>query len=265
MLLVVSFVASSYLVLGVDPEIYLIYDRGLANVSTVVGSILLGLYFQDMYSNLRIRSWTLLVQQICTAIGVAFLMQSLVNYVSPGTMIPHWLMLVGSIIALFSLFVFRVLYSTVLGTMGLKQVLFLGRSETIQMIAHRIEEHPELGFSISGYLEDGKAEAPGEAGNKRLGRIQDLNSVVARVRPEQIVVGLTERRHQLPMHELLDLKFAGMAITDASQIYEITHHRVSVRELRPSDLIFSGQMAATQTLSRIQGTYSWALGLVGFL
>lgn len=261
-LLVACFVVSSYLVLGVDPEIYLLYDNGLANVCIVVASVLLGMYFQDMYSNLRVRSRTLLVQQICTAIGVAFLLQSLVNYVSPGTMIPRWLMLIGSTLGLVGLVTFRLVYSAaVVGSVGLRSVLFLGRSETVQLIARRIEEHPELGFRVSGYLDD----LPGDSDQELLGPMADLLTVVTRIQPQQIVVGLAERRHRLPMHELLDLKLGGLAITDAGVMYETTHGRVSVRDLRPSDLVFARQMGDMQMLAHIQNFYSWILALAGFI
>ena len=264
LLLAVSFIFSSYLVLGFDPEIYLLYDNGLANVCIVVASILLGMYFQDMYSNLRIRTRTLLVQQICTAIGVAFLMQSLLNYLSPGTMIPRWLMLMGSIFALVTLVAFRLAYSVlVMGSFGSRSVLFLGRSETVQIIAQRIQDHPELGFNVCGYLDEGSGLTPLDDG--LLGRLSDLASVVTRIRPEQIVVGMTERRHSLPMYELLDLKLRGVAITDAGVMYETTHGRVSIRDLRPSDLVFAGQLGDMHMLAHIQNLYSWIFALVGFV
>lgn len=176
MLLVACFVVSAYLVLDVDPEVYLLYDNGLGNAAIVVASIVLGMYFQDMYSNLRVRSRTLLVQQICTATGVAFLLQSLVNYVSPGTMIPRWLMLVGSMLGLGCLVAFRLIYSTsVVALMGLKSVLFLGRSETVWLIARQIQNHPELGF-VMGYLDDAKVSQPDE--DKLLGGTADLMALV---------------------------------------------------------------------------------------
>ena len=261
LLLVFCFIVSSYLVMGVDPEIYLLYDNGFANLCIVVASIVLGLYFQDMYSNLRVRSRTLLMQQISTALGVAFLAQSLLNYVSPGTMIPRWLMLVGSILSLFGLLAFRLVYSTVVSKVGLKQVLFIGHGETAKLVAQRIQEHPELGLSVAGYLDD----TAGQPDDQQLGRIADLSDVVARVHPDQIVVGVTERRQQLPMYELLDLKFGGVLITDIGFMYENTHSRVSVRDLRPSDLIFTRQMSDMKLIAQIQNLYSWMLALAGLI
>jgi exopolysaccharide biosynthesis polyprenyl glycosylphosphotransferase len=67
------------------------------------------------------------------------------------------------------------------------------------------------------------------------------------------------------MYDLLDLKFSGITIEEASRMFETTHHRVLVRDLRPSDLIFSNQAGNMRTLTHLQGLYSRVLALVGFV
>jgi len=260
--LVLCFVVASYATMSVDPEVYLLQDGGLFNSLVVVVAILLGLYFQDMYSEIQVRSRTLLVQQICTALGIAFLLQSVINYASPATIVPRWLMLTGSVASLICLTLLRLTYSGLLrDARGAHRILFLGHNETVQRIAERIDAYPELGLKVQGFLDD---EAP-EAGGRVLGRIADLRRLVAESKPDSIVIGLRERRHQLPMYELLDLKFSGVNIEDASQTFENTHHRVSVHDLRPADLIFAQQRTDTRRLGQLQSIYSWVLGLIGFI
>ena len=80
-LLFSAFILASYLVIEVDPEVFLLYDGGMMRIFLVVGSVLLGLYFQEMYSNLRIPSKVVLVQQIpapLRPIGLAVLAGGLV-------------------------------------------------------------------------------------------------------------------------------------------------------------------------------------------
>ena len=50
------FVMALIVVTDVDPEFVLFYDGGLPRISIAVLSILLALYFQDLYTELRIRS-----------------------------------------------------------------------------------------------------------------------------------------------------------------------------------------------------------------
>ncbi|HPT28222.1 MAG TPA: hypothetical protein PLZ95_17525, partial [Bryobacteraceae bacterium] len=46
-------------------EIYLVYEGGFGRVAIVTASILLGLYFNDLYSKLWVRSRVELIQQLC--------------------------------------------------------------------------------------------------------------------------------------------------------------------------------------------------------
>src|SRR5438270_8252283 len=84
------FILSSYFVLDADPEVFLLYDGGLLRVTLVVLSVMLGLYFQDLYTNFRVRSKLVLVQQLCLVIGIVFFSQALLTYVSPSLMMSRW-------------------------------------------------------------------------------------------------------------------------------------------------------------------------------
>src|SRR4051794_30217717 len=72
-----SYVAASYIVFTqVDPEVFLLYDGGLTRIGIVVSIVMLGLYFNDLYEHVRVRARILLMQQLCLAMGVAFLAQA---------------------------------------------------------------------------------------------------------------------------------------------------------------------------------------------
>src|SRR5262249_45610854 len=80
LLISASFVLASYMVLQVDPAIYLWYDGGFISILLVLFSILAGLYFQDLYSAIFVKSGIVLLHQLCLAVGVAFLAQGLISY-----------------------------------------------------------------------------------------------------------------------------------------------------------------------------------------
>src|SRR5436305_1547165 len=74
----------------VNPDFSLIIfvqnEAGLFKIATVVICIVAGLYFQNLYSNFRVRSLTILIQQLCLVIGCAFLLQALFSYLRR----PEW-------------------------------------------------------------------------------------------------------------------------------------------------------------------------------
>jgi exopolysaccharide biosynthesis polyprenyl glycosylphosphotransferase len=51
-----------------------------------------------------------------------------------------------------------------------------------------------------------------------------------------------ERRNRMPVGELLELRFAGNIIEEAANTYERVCGRVCLKEIRPSQLIFSGEL-----------------------
>ena len=55
-LLVSCYVAAVFLIADVDPELFLRYDNGLLRILMVVAVELLGLYLQDLYSDVKVHS-----------------------------------------------------------------------------------------------------------------------------------------------------------------------------------------------------------------
>src|SRR5262245_6906417 len=94
------FVVSMVSVLDADPEYVLFYDGGAPRIAVAVASILVGLYFQDLYTELRIRSRIYLVQQFMMAVGLAFLVQAMSTYVNQGLILPRWVMIYASALVL---------------------------------------------------------------------------------------------------------------------------------------------------------------------
>jgi exopolysaccharide biosynthesis polyprenyl glycosylphosphotransferase len=85
--------------------------------------------------------------------------------------------------------------------------------------------------------------------------------VVSDSKPSRIVVGLTDRRSLLPFNELLDLRFRGVAIEESARAYETAFARISLKELRPSDLVFSSDLGPRPLNLSLQSIYCWIIAL----
>jgi sugar transferase (PEP-CTERM system associated) len=229
----------------------------------VVASLMFGIYFHDLYTQFRIRSRVLLLQQVIVVVGVTFLSQALLVYLRLEDLIlPTWLMIVGSALTLVFLPLWRIFFSSVvMKAMGSERVLFLGTSSVSQEIVQYLSEHPETGLTAIGYIDNVE---PGVeiAGGKILGRISDLETIVGQFRPDRIVVGMAERRQRLPVNHLLELRLSGIHIEDALTTYEATFGRISTRELRPSQLIFSAELGPNPNRVVLQSLYSMTIAVI---
>jgi sugar transferase (PEP-CTERM system associated) len=246
-----------------SPLVFFQNDGGIGRIGLAVAVTVAGLYFQDLYANFRVKSLTLLMQQLCMAIGGSFLIQAFLTYIKkPEWAIPKWMMIFGSLLVLILIPAWRLFYgSVVLKAIGTKRVLFLGTTPIIREIAAHLADHPELGMSNLGFI-DNDPETGDLPGGKVLGTVDELAGIAKELRPDLIVVGMTERRQELPVNEMLHLRFSGIHFEEAPVTFEATFGRILTRQLRPSRLIFSGELGPGKRSLFWHTIYSLVLALV---
>lgn len=255
----------SLLILGVDPYFYLFEENNYWKLLVITGLIILLFYFQDLYTNLRIASRVVLVQQVCLAVGCALLLMAFVGYLKPEVLLGRWLMVLGSFGVIIVLPLWRIAFWKYI-VVGLRseRVLLMGNSSILDEIITPILARPEFGYSILGYLcEDdaGECHFPVPC----LGKVNEVRAVCAEYKPTRIVVGMAERRNRLPVQDLLELRFGGVRIEDASDTYEMAMHRVCSRKIQPSQLIFSSMLGPRSQAIAFQKLYSWIFGIIGLV
>ena len=69
-------------------------------------------------------------------------------------------------------------------------------------------------------------------------------------------------REALPMDDLLDVRFAGIRIEEATVLYEETFGRVCIEEIEPYQLILSTHLGPRRWTVRLQAIYSIAIALL---
>src|ERR1700743_1536520 len=170
-----SFLLFGFINPDFSPIIFFQTESGILRIAIVVISIGASLYFQNLYSSFRVTSLTLLMQQLCMALGIGFLIQALFTYLKrPEWGVPKWIMIFGSALTLILLPVWRLFYGTfVLKAIATRRGLFLGPTPVIQEIAQKIAAHAEVGMKNLGYIDD-CGEMPALPGGTILGGIEDL-------------------------------------------------------------------------------------------
>jgi sugar transferase (PEP-CTERM system associated) len=263
-LLLSCYVVTSYFVFTFDANIWLLDDGGLLRLIVAVVSILISLHLLDLYTYIRTTSKIALVLELGQAVGLTFLIQALLAYVDRDWMVPRTLMIEGSAVAIVCVLVWRQLYDVLfLRGFGSQRVLFLGRNPVVQEISEFLKEHPEIGLQNIGYVEDEQQPGALVDGARVLGRVKDLRAVVDEAKPDRIVVGMSERRARMPMQDLLELRFAGIVIEEAATTYETARGRICTKELRPGQLIFSGELGPQSSSITMQSLYAPVIALIG--
>lgn len=237
-----AFVLATFAALPTDPELFLLYENGIARVVVVVLSIVVALHFHDLYSDLYVKSRIRLLQQLCMVAGIAFLLQGLIAYAFPDLRLPLHVMVPGCALAILVVFAWRLFFSAyVLQVVGRDRVLLVGATPLLGEVGRHMQAHPEKGSRVIGYVTGEHPPGTQLPGGEILGGFAELREIVESTRPNRIVVGVPEGRDGLPVAELLDLRYAGQVVEEAASAYEKTAGRVCLAALRPGQLIASGE------------------------
>jgi exopolysaccharide biosynthesis polyprenyl glycosylphosphotransferase len=264
LLIASSFILVTYLVMEVDPAPYLLYDNGLVRILVMVLTVLIGLHLQDFYPHFHVQSRIVLLQDLCVALGWAFLLQGLVSYLLPDLKAPLQVVLWGSLVALIVMFLWRMFFSAhALEILGRDRLLLVGGSPLLEDIGRHVAEHPELGLLVAGYVRDSSEGESPLPGGEILGSMASLREVVETARPDRIVVGLSERTLHAPIVELLEFRFAGYAVEEAASAYERIRGRVPLKELRPDRFMESGELEPRPRTLLYQGLWNVSLAAIG--
>jgi sugar transferase (PEP-CTERM system associated) len=257
------FLVAAYLVLGEGFSSYFLDEGGAVRAALVVASIILGLHFIDLYTRIQVKSRMRLLMDLNQVIGIALLTQGLISYASPQLRLGRGIMLVGTLMSFVVLFAWRIIYAGFIVSAPGERILFLGANPIVEEVANHIAAHPELGLSIVGYLTNGLALGTQLNGGKVLGPILDVQKIATEVQPSRIVVGMTERREKMPVPDLLELRFAGFTIEEAGSTFEAVCGRISTKELRPSQLIFTGELGPRLGSLFIQDVVNFGISMMG--
>ena len=150
-LIAVCYFGTCFFALGVDPYIYLIAEGNYWKILFLTICIVLGLYFQDLYGEFRIKSRLVLIQQVCMAVGCALLAMAFLGYLNTDLLLPRWLVIAGSACVIVLLPAWRIIYwRYVILVLHSERVLLLGNADILAEITAHILEHPQSNTGCGG-------------------------------------------------------------------------------------------------------------------
>jgi lipopolysaccharide/colanic/teichoic acid biosynthesis glycosyltransferase len=236
---------------------YLFYEGGLTQIALAASAIQLTLYFARVYEQMR--ATRRVFQQICLALGVAFLLQALLAFAGSSAETPRWVMLLGSPLILGAFPLWRLLVAAVLArAIPFRKVLFLGAplgpGGPADEIALLLKHRPEIGLAAVGYLGDKSVSTV----VPYLGGMNEFEAVFQEYAPGRIVVQREAR--DLPMRRLLELQRLGTRVEEFSGFYESVSGRISSIEMSPEALIYTSDLDSSRGAVIARDIYSVLAG-----
>ena len=156
--------------------------------------------------------------------------------------------------------------TTVVGARSLsrERILMLGRTPLAERIMREAETRAGVCGSIVGVVDD--LPCVDAADPPLLGPIGRLSQIVDHVRPDRIVVALTERRGSTPIQALLESCLVrGIVIEEAAQYYERLTGQLAIESLTPTSIVFSGKFPPSAVHEAVARVVSLLVAGVGFV
>ena len=102
-----------------------------------------------------------------------------------------------------------------------QRTLIVGSGRRRRQLAERIQDHPELGLTLTGYIDDERnGGAPGDADLPYLGGLDALSDLVALEQVDRVMIAFTRAHHEELLHALRVCRDAGVAVDIVPRLFE---------------------------------------------
>lgn len=201
----------------------------------------ISLYFNDLYDFRLMRTRSEILVRLLQALGVACLALAMFYYLDPDLGFGRGIAALAAPLIVLLTLGWRLVMAQHPQTLGtVERMLIIGTGPTGISLARDILSRPEMQLKVVGFLDE-KGEDIGKSlvNPGIIGGVADLDSIVRQENIGHIVISLLERRGQMPVRQLLRLKFAGVKVEDAHSFFERMTGRIILERLSPSWLILS--------------------------
>ncbi len=259
------FLLATVLVVGPDTSLVLNYEYGDWKILGLTILTLLTSYYFDLYEPQRISArWEIYFRLLLVLGFLSFLLSALVYFI-PAIDIAPYVVVVGLAFLTAALIAWRSAYEWIIGHKIFRErVYVLGAGERAQSVVRILQTRKDAGMEVIGWdVVSGDKTARREAFISALAQFQGAKPGV-----DRLIVALEDRRGELPVRELLKLRFNGVVIEEAGPLLERLTGKLHLDTLRPSTFIYSEGFRvkpSQQIARRVVSTLTALVGLLLFL
>ena len=259
------FLLATWMMRGPDTYIALQYEHGFLKIAIItVVSLILSYYF-DLYEPSIVSGRMQIYFRILLVLGFDCFLLSAFLLVDPDVAIGPYVYVIGFGLLAPALILLRRSYEWVVARRIFRErVYVLGAGDYARSIVETIRSRSDLGMEVVEW-EDIQLE-PAERKKvwiSELDNIANGNPIVHR-----IIVAMESRRGELPVQELLSLRFQGITVEEDGTLRERLYGKIPLEGLRPSNFLYTEgfRLRASQQFTRqVVSMVVAAIGLLLFL
>ncbi len=231
------FFAATFLSLGIDDGLLALnYEYGYLKIAAITFISLNFSYYFDLFEPQIVSAREAIYFRILLVLGFDCFVVSAVIWKFPEAAIENTdgyghVYALGLLILTPVLILWRRAYDWIVAHSFFRErVYVLGAGEFARSIVDVIAARRDLGMEVVGWRE---LALPPEERKKVW--IQDLEGIAASTNPvNRVIIAMEAQRGELPMQELLNLRFRGIIVEDVGTLRERLSGKIQLDGLRPS-------------------------------
>lgn len=259
------FLAATWIMLRDQAVFALQLDYGFLKIAIItIVSLILSYYF-DLYEPSIVSGRLQIYFRILLVLGFDCFILSAFLLFAPDAAIGPYVYVLGFGMLAPALILMRRCYEWIAGQKVFRErVYVLGAGDYARSIVEAIRSRPDIGLEVVGW-EDVQLE-PSERRRVWVEALENIGKANPLV--HRIIVAMESRRGELPVQELLTLRFQGIAVEEDGTLRERLYGKIQLDGLRPSNFLYSEgfRIRASQQFTRqIVSICVAAFGLLLFL
>ncbi len=259
------FLLATVFALGQDAFIVLNYEHGWVEIAGVTLLTLTLSYYFDLYEPQLVSTRLDVYFRVLLVLAFDCFIVSAAIYFFPELGISRYVPVLGFAMLTAALMLWRRAYDWIVWLKAFRErVYVLGSGDHARLIVDLLRTRPDVGMEVVDW-EDIQLD---QAHRKEYWVTHLLRLAQTKPTINRVIIAMDGQRGELPVQELLDLRFHGVVIEEVGTLRERLSGKIPLDGLRPSRFLFSEgfRIKPSQQLARqIVSTIAAAIGLTLFL
>jgi sugar transferase (PEP-CTERM system associated) len=232
------FLLATFLVLPQgDAYIVLNYEYGLLKIFGVTALTLILSYYFDLYEPQIVSARKEIYFRILLVLGFdCFILSAILYYFPDFALWQGRTYVVGFVLLIPAFLLWRRAFEWVVNLDQFRErVYVLGAGDFARSIVSAIQARPDIGTEVVDWH-----EITAEHSERKAIWIAALERLSQRTKPvHRIIIAMENQRGELPVQELLALRFRGIAVEEVGTLRERLSGKIQLDGLRPSSFLYS--------------------------
>jgi sugar transferase (PEP-CTERM system associated) len=263
-LVTACFLLATFLALPTDDAfIVLNYEFGALKILGVTVLTLVLSYYFDLYEPQIVSARKEIYFRILLVLGSdCFILSALLYFFPEMDLWRGRTFVVGLVLLIPALLIWRRLFEWICkGETFRERVYVLGAGDFAHSIVDAIRSRSDIGMEVVEWK-----EITAEHSERKAIWIETLARLAALKKPiHRVIIAMENQRGELPVHELLALRFQGIAVEEVGTLRERLSGKIQLDGLRPSTFLYSEGFrirASQQFTRRVVSMVAAAVGLI---